>query len=68
MKFRVGTLSGLYLRNVVVEFVVGVPELVTVLGSKVVDIVAASRLLDVDRCSVSPPYSVDKGICFIEVV
>jgi len=68
LEFRVGTLSRLHLGNVVVKFVVGVPQLVAMLGSKVVDVVAASRLVDVYRCSVSPPYPVNKGIGFVEVV
>lgn len=68
LEIRVSPLSRLDLGNVVVEFVVGLPELVAVLQSEFVDIVAASRLVNMDRGSISPPDAVNKSVGLIEVV
>lgn len=68
LEFRIGALGRLNLGNVVVELVVGVPQLVAVLRGEVVNIVATSRLVNVDGSSISSSNSVNKSICFVEVV
>jgi hypothetical protein len=68
LELGVGTLSRLNLGNVIVEFVIGVPELSTMLPGEVFGGIAASRLVDVDRSSIPPSYTVDQGVSLVEVV
>jgi hypothetical protein len=68
LEFGVGTLCRLNLGNVVVKFIVGVPELVAMLSLEVVNCITTHRLVHMDRGSVAPSYPVNQSVCLVEVI
>jgi hypothetical protein len=68
LELGVGSLSGLDLGNIVVEFVVGVPKFVTMFVVEVLGSVAAGWLVHVDGGAIASSDFVDQSIRLIKVV